>query len=56
MGEFLDGFRQGVRDTPRGYFAPLSALAGWLAVVAGRLFAITDRAIAQDQTTKRDRR
>lgn len=47
MSEFIEGFKKGWRETPRGYFAPLVALARWLASIAWHLFLITDRAVKQ---------
>lgn len=30
LKSFVDGFVQGARETPRGFFAPITAFFGWL--------------------------
>lgn len=59
MNEFMEGFKKGWRETPRGYFAPLVVLVHWLASIARRLFLITDRAVKQqnaDESVRPNRR
>ncbi len=33
MNSFIEGFVKGVRETPRGYFAPLIFVWRWMAAV-----------------------
>jgi len=46
---FLDGFIQGAKETPRGFFAPITGFFRWLN-------RVTDEALCQKQGAKHGHR
>lgn len=51
MSDFWEGFLQGVKETPRGFFAPLVAVARIVKWAFQQLLDITD-ALVKPNTSK----
>jgi len=48
MNDLWKGFLQGVRETPRGFFAPLVAFGRAASWLVNQLLAITDSIVKPD--------